>query len=234
MEAVKRVAPARKVRIVMPAYSGDPCEQTARFIRDGALALQRAGIELEDFDPVAGLCYIDLVRNILAKRFLDSDATDLLWVDDDVASDPESMVRICQSTRPFVAGIYPKKTDPLSFPVTPVVSGGGMWSDSEGLVECQMVPTGFLRINRAVFEAIKPRVPTFGNSQHGPLSAFFLCAVRDGEYWGEDVEFCRLWREAGGQIHAFVDMPFVHVDRTSGKEYAGNWGDWLRERKAAA
>lgn len=216
----------------MPAYAGEPCEQTARFIIEGAKALKREGIEVEDFDPLSGMCYIDYARNILAKRFLDSEATDILWVDDDVASDPESMVRICKSTRPFVAGIYPKKTDPLSFPVT--AKNGEVWSDSEGLAECEMVPTGFLRLHRSVFETLKPSRPVYNNTQHGPMSAFFLCSVRDGQYWGEDVEFCRLWREAGGLIHAFVDMPFVHVDRTSGKEYAGNWGPWLLARSQAA
>lgn len=218
-----RVAPARCVRIAVPAYTG-LCQDTHESLIRGAQALKDAGIDLQDLDVLGGHCYVDRARCILVRNFLKSDATDLIFIDADVGFEPDSLVRLCEATRPVVAGIYPKKQEPADWPVTPLHRE--IWSDGEGLIACHMVPTGFLRINRAVFEAIP--VPTFADPD-GEAPAHFKTEVRDGLYWGEDVEFCRLVREAGIPIHAFAEMDFRHV-AGDGRVWRGNWGQWLRSQ----
>jgi hypothetical protein len=210
----------------VPAYTA-PTEDTERSIIAGALALKEAGIEVQDFDAYS-CCYIDYSRNILAARFLRSSATDLVFIDSDVGFEPEALVRLCTSDRPFSAGIYRKKTEPEEYPVAP--KGPQIWADRDGFIECLWMPTGFMRINRAVFEGLD--VPAYADSAGETVKAYFLCSVRNGGYWGEDVEFCRLVREAGGKPCAFSDMDLRHV--AGDKTYYGNWGRYLREQMKEA
>jgi hypothetical protein len=222
----KRIEPARSVRIAVPAYASLTSD-TERSIKEGVAALVGAGIEVQDLDAYS-CCYIDYSRNILAARFMQSPATDLVFIDSDVGFEPEELVRLCVADRPFCAGIYPKKTEPEEYPVAP--EGPEIWADKDGFIKCLWMPTGFMRINRAVFEELK--VPTYADSAGEPVSAYFLCSVRDGGYWGEDVEFCRLVREAGGEAVAFSDMTLRHVSQT--KTYEGNWGRYLTNRMKEA
>lgn len=227
-----RVEPARCVRIAVPTYSGDIFAETQRSLAAGLLALKDAGIEVEEFDVLPGVCYLEHARNVLAARFLQGKATDLIFIDADVGFDGESLLRLCQQTRPLVAGIYPKKLDEPEYPVSVLHPSGEVWMDEDGLVDCWMAPTGFMRINRAVFEGLD--VPKYRHPGLDLIGAYFKCEVRDETYWGEDVEFCRLVREAGGTVHAFVEMDFTHSSPT--KVYRGNWGNHLRsqtEKEAA-
>ncbi|MBS0219144.1 MAG: hypothetical protein JSR91_00230 [Proteobacteria bacterium] len=216
-----RVEPARRVRIAVPTYSGSLFEEMQRSLAAGLLRLKDAGIEVEEVDILAGCCYLDHARNVLAARFLNGTATDLIFLDADVGFEGESLLRLCRRRRPLVAGIYPKKMDEPEYPVG--VIGGEVWADKEGLVDCWMAPTGFMRINRTVFGALE--VPRYRHPGLDLIGAYFRCAVRDDTYWGEDVEFCRLVREAGGHVHAFAEMNFTHSSPT--KVYRGNWGKHL-------
>lgn len=223
-----RVEPAQCVRFALPAYAGLSSD-TKRSILEGAEALVAEGIEIEDADAVGGCCYVDFARNQLVARFLRGRATDLIFIDADVGFDPDALVRLCKATRPLVAGIYPKKVDPPEWPVA--LDASHVWADADGLVECSMVPTGFMRIHRSVFRALK--VPHYvAPGIEGSVGAYFQCVVRQGVYLGEDVEFCRRYREAGGKVHAFVDMDLRHVghDRT----FRGNWGRWLLDQMKEA
>lgn len=215
-----RVAPARSVRIAIPTYSGDLFPEAQRSLMAGLLCLKDVGIEVEEVDILSGCCYLDHARNLLVGRFLRGKATDMIFLDADVGFDGPSLLKLCQQTRPLVAGIYPKKVDPPEYPVG--VLGGEVWADREGLVDCWMAPTGFMRINRAVFDGLT--VPHYKHPD-GQIGAYFKCEVRDGIYWGEDVEFCRLVREAGGHVWAFAEMDFTHSSPT--KVHRGNWGQHL-------
>lgn len=222
-----KVAPARSVRIAVPAYSGDMTAETQSSIYEGVRLISEAGIGIEEFDVLPGVCYLDHARNILVDRFLRGSATDFIFIDADVGFDPESLLALCQAEYPVVAGIYPKKSEK---PDWPVLTYPGELIAHDNLIEVMMVPTGFMRINRAVFEYLD--VPSYANPG-GDVRAFFKTEVRDGFYWGEDVEFCRLLREHEIPIKAFADMDFRHVANT-GQIFAGNWGKWLLSQRDAA
>jgi len=211
-----RVAPASHLRIAVPAYTGQVSVQTASSLDAALPHLLAAGIKV-DTDYLAGWCHLEHTRNLMADRFMRSKATDLLFIDADVAFSPDAVLRAALSTRPVLAGIYPKKGDRPEFPVA--VDSDEIWSDGEGYIECSMVPTGFLRINRKVFEAMILNVETYAGPD-GPLRAYFKTVIRDGQYIGEDVEFCNVWRGIGGKIHAVANVEFGHV---GAKEWRGAW-----------
>lgn len=224
---LREAYPVKSLYIAIPAYTGQVSVQTAHALLGGVPLLQSAGVDVTT-DFLAGCCYLDHVRNLMVERFLKSDATDLLFVDADVGFGPEALLRIAKAPRPVVAGVYPKKTPdgsaqwPLDF------TGDYLASDADGLIEAAHVATGFLRINRAVFETLEANglAPAYAHQDIAKPEArrFFHCDVRGGLYWGEDFQFCEDWRLLGGSIHIIPDLDFEHA---GGKVWRGNWGQWF-------
>lgn len=219
------VAPARCVYLAVPAYTGSVSVQTASSLIAACKALSDAGVDVVT-DFMAGCCYLDHTRNLLSARFLASNATDLVFIDADVGFEPAALMRLALAERPMVAGVYPKKVpdrDSQQWPID--FETDGLVVDGD-LIEAAHVATGFLRINRAVFESMIAGGMALEYANETPrLRRFFRCEVRDGVYWGEDFQFCQDWLALGGKIHIIPDLNFEHVGV---KTWRGNWGDWIR------
>lgn len=214
--------PAKRLYIAVPAYTGDVSVETAQALLGAVAPLQALGISASvAFQQ--GCCYLDHARNILANAFMASDATDVLFVDADVGFDPAAVVQIAQATRPFIAGVYPKKNDDPAWPVQ--FDADELSSDADGLVEAASVATGFLRINRSVFDALP--VPEYEDDSENRYRAYFTCGVRAGRYRGEDADLCHRWKVAGGKIYILPELVFTH---TGPKAWRGSWGEWMRRR----
>lgn len=224
---IETVPPCKKLVIALPSYSGKPMLKTRRALDQAVRRAAKDGVELVACVTISGQCYLDVARNMLVREFRDTAGTDMLFVDDDVAFQEDAVARICAETRPIVAGIYPKKITPVQWPI----DGAGPVGP-DGLAELEMAPTGFMRINRAVFEAMAPHCEAFG-WEGKTLIAFFQTKIEGGRYWGEDVHFCRTWRRLGGKIHALADMHFTHTDK-EGRDFAGNWATWLMQQAREA
>lgn len=219
-----RCEAARRLFIAVPTYTGMFNYDTALSIIHATPLLMHAGIDVM-CQSVEGLCYVDSARNELIQSFLETDATDLLFLDADVGFHPETLVKLAKATRPMIAAIYPKKTDDEEYPVE--FARGTHTMHEEGWIEANVVPTGLLRINRRVFTELAPSVKRYKGKSGREMSAFFFTSIREA-YYGEDVEFCRIWREAGGKIRILPDEELSH---TGNKAWIGNVGKALRAGK---
>ena len=219
-----RCEAARRVFIAIPTYTATVAYDTAFALISAALAMERSGIEAQ-MKGLEGNCYVDQARNELVADFLETNATDLLFWDSDVGCLPSTVMKLVRSTRPVAAAIYPKKTDEEEYPVDFIK--GTHTLDSDGLIEAKMVPTGLLRINRHVFEEMKELTPEYTGRNGRKVHAYFRTDIREA-YYGEDVEFCRRWREAGGKIRVLPDEMLSH---TGPKAWIGNVGNALRAGK---
>lgn len=211
----------RRLFIAMATYSGTAMPETQRSLK---AALELLGSKYDfDFAAIAGMCYLDTCRNMLVAKFLASKADDMVFVDDDVGFPRDALTRLRDFTPEIVSGIYPKKIDPPAWPVdlapNPIVT-------DEGLIQCLVIPTGLMRIRREVFEVLRDKVPEYSVAGSPKMHAYFKTDIRDGKYYGEDVEFCRLWHESGGKLWGVADMPMRHVDK-NGRVFEGNWGPAL-------
>ena len=190
-----------------------------------ALAAAGIGFELAIY---SGNCHVDSSRNRLARDFLRSDCTDLMFIDADVAWPAQQMVEILGYDREIVAGIYPKKHGDDTYPV--LMFDGEIWSDKDGLIEVKGVPTGFLRIRRQVLQRLADEAVHYNarnEAQDGAMALIFERQVIDGTLWGGDYVFCRKARAAGFKIYIAPEMRFEH----SGEEsWTGCVGAWLRQR----
>jgi len=115
-------------------------------------------------------------RNRLVAHFLESDCTDLLFVDSDIAFHPEDALSLLAYDQPIVGGIYSRKQvdwDRISraakagvppdrlhyFGTVPVLN----WMNPgeiklDELHEVKHIGTGFLRIRREVFESMMSKI----------------------------------------------------------------------------
>lgn len=222
MSVPDRCEPVSHLFIAIPSYTGRPTIDMTVALGAACAALTCMKVEV----TMQGLpyCpYLDHARNMLATKFMQSRASDLFFWDDDVSPALEAIGRIVAATRPYVGGIYPKKIDPPSWPVA--FEQDELYSDADGLVEAAMLPTGFLRLNRLVFETMPHEI--YRDDSGNEWMGYFHDGLRLGVYRGEDAGFSQEWRRIGGKCYMIPDLTFGH---TGPKTWRGNWGEWMRSR----
>ncbi len=220
--SLDRCNPASDLFVAVPAYNGSVASETALSLIETVSALRSSGIKVS-IALLPGNCYIEAARNHLVRCFLETTHTDMLFVDADVGFKPETVLRLCLATRPLTAAVYPKKTDNRAWPIE--FLPGERWADSEGLMEVVMAPTGLMRINRKVFNAMNVRSYIDGSGDK--TRAYFRNSIRD-QFYGEDVGFCQRWRKLGGGVYILPDAALTHHGN---KAWAGSLGE---EMKAGA
>jgi hypothetical protein len=88
------------------------------------------------------------------------------------------------------------------------------------LTKVRHLATGFLMIQRVVFEKMMKAFPSSKyvddvNFLHGDENnyayALFDCGVEDGHYFSEDWLFCKRWSKMGGDIWLDVSINLMHT-----------------------
>ena len=241
--------------IATPSHSG---ELTTAYVRS-LLALSNSawqcGFAMQT-RFLDGDSLITRARNRLVAEFMaDPRWTHLFWIDADIGFEPEAALRLLRAGRPVVAGVYPHKADgwpdgglpqPLPagarrmdvdaafavYPVHPMSDPRAI--DQDGFLEVRDAPTGFMLIERVVFERIAHANPELayvpdasaGDNRHLPHYRFFDVMVEHGQrYLSEDFAFCRRWQALGGQVFVDVHSNLEHVGRHT---YRGRFASALR------
>ena len=97
--------------------------------------------------------YIDHGRNNCVKEFLETDCTDILFIDADLSFEDTAILKILKHEQDLVAGAYRVKHPNEVYPV--VIDwgkNGNCLNEKTGLVSVISAPTGFMKIKRKVFE----------------------------------------------------------------------------------
>ena len=223
----------QKVHLLTPSYDGSLHVAMVKSLIEEVFIIKAAGIQVL-WDVYPGCCYLPIARNMLVKQFMESDGTDMVFLDGDVNWMPGSVLKLLQWDRDIVAGIYPYKGEPEAYPVVHVLDADRrpVVDPVTGLIEANAVPTGFMRIRRNVFEAMKEKYPelqvTDNRDPEKPVTYHcYFDTKQVGETWyGEDIYFCKLWRKIGGRIWVQPDLTFWHHGP---KAWKGNWHDYLRK-----
>lgn len=178
--------------------------------------------------------FIARARNWLVTDFLKNhpNASDLFFIDDDLGWDPYAALRILESPKDVVAGLYPEKCDGDHFPgeLNFGEPGDGRFTVEDGLFLANYVPGGFLRIKRHVLELMAARSAVYKIATpqgfREEYDIFQTGACEDGQWWGEDYQFCQRWRAMDGKIWIDPDATFHHSGR---KRWTGSVADQLRK-----
>ena len=200
----------KSVFFATPAYGGT-------IFCDYALSLIRTLTTLEGNHTihfVKGDSLITRARNNCVAKFLASEATHLLFIDADIAFEPEHVAMLLQAEKEIVCGLYPKKQAALEWVCNALDSGEVI---EEGtLREVKYAGTGFMCISRSAIEkviAANPALAYRADPDEGghDCADIFGDPVINGRKLSEDWFFCHLWRELGGQIWVDRRVHLKHV-----------------------
>jgi hypothetical protein len=199
-----------------------------------------------DLDVVllGGDSLITRSRSVLVSRFLDNPlATHLMFVDADIAFEPDQFLRLLRLEKDFAAGAYPlKQIDWRSLPRRAIkgeslaaaglsyvgqVCAGDELRYENGFATAIYAGGGFQLIRRPVFERLIAAHPelkfkavhTLTNAKptEDHLYALFECAIepKSGVYLSEDYAFCARWRALGGEIWLDLESRLTHTGTSS-------------------
>lgn len=217
-------ASGQKVMLATPAYDKLGAAYTEALFHS-SVALSRAGIAAE-LCILSGDCHVDDARNFLVRNFLESDCTDLVFLDADNAWPEQNLIELLGYNRDVVAGLYPLKSRNESYPVRFLA---GRTTEADGLLEVESVPTGFLRIRRNVLEVLAAQAPKYNrpDDPRGPVPLIFERTLVDRTRWGGDYTFCRKWRATGGRIYIAPEMVLDHYGEML---FSGSAAGWMRRQ----
>lgn len=219
----------RRVFIALPAYDFRVSLRLAISLAGFSRLCEQHGVEVY-VGSVCGCSVVSRARNILAKDFLESDCTELVFIDSDINFEPESLFRLMafgneDPKRGIVAGV-PRTRDEREVYIATLDydSDHHLTMDQMGLVKAQRVATAFMWVRREVFETLVKNHPERSYTDprvDGVLNAVFDFKLTEEGYMGEDFLFCDRTREIGYEV--WID-PTITLGHMGVQEYVGNFG----------
>jgi hypothetical protein len=113
--------------------------------------------------------------------------------------------------------------------------------DTDGFMEVEEAPAGFMCIRRSVLETMIALLPQLAyvpdappdSPLHGRCYRFFDVMVEreTGRYLAEDYAFCRRWRDLGGRIYVDMQSKLAHH---GSHVYRGDFGAAFAQDPAKA
>lgn len=131
---------------------------------------------------------LHLMRERLLKRALELKCTHLLFVDSDMAFQPDAVLRLLKRKKPVIGAAYNRRKLPLE---TTLDNPRDL---TKKLTTCDSVATGFMLIDLAILKDLAK--PWFFWGENGE---------------GEDFWFCRQAREAGYKVWADLELSVKHI-----------------------
>lgn len=198
--------------------------------------LTRAGFDVS-IEVMMGDSLVPRARNNLAQRFLASGKDMLMFLDADIVFGDFDIIKLIVAGKDLVAATYPRKRlnlDAYKQAILKLKDNPEDWlgsyifkaesgeSDDVGLLEVSHVPTGFMLIQRIVFERLQQFVPSYVDIVDGQrIEAwdYFSIGPVNGVYMSEDYSFCHAWKQAGGQIYL---APFIRLKHIGSFAFDGN------------
>lgn len=211
------IQPKTGLMIATPSHDGNCAIGYALGLADMAIFFSQQNIYFE-MARVVGSSLIPHARNSLVDMFLKSRCQRLLFIDSDQGFDRQAILHLFQSNKRIIAGITPHKRFPINFNFEPLPQDAHFFkdlsnksseeflayarakADPKGEIEVNRAGTGFLMIDRSVFEFMKDHVEQyepFDNKNdlfHKEYFKFGIDKVegKSKRYLGEDWFFTQL------------------------------------------
>ena len=165
--------------------------------------------------------YVGYGRNILSALFMESGFDYQLFVDADVEFDPKDVGRMILAEKDMACVPYRKKThdNTIKFSVA-FENFNNISIDKFGMTEIIGGPAGLTLVKRNVYESLMQKHPDLkinsadGISKEAKKYMYNFWEntfdSKQGNWFGEDVSFCNLARNAGHKFYAVVDGVTTH------------------------
>ncbi len=181
---------------------------------------------------VRGDCFVGKARNNLVMQYLQRKAENLFFIDEDQGWNAEAFLRMVLDPHEIVAGAVPKKMDTVTYNNVDLITDDlKNCTVDAGLLKVRTVGTGFMRIKKSALDkylAAYPETYIPGDGSQPFHHKVFTPggAILDGQFWGEDLVFCKNWTKLGGDLWIDPNVDFKHVGRHVWK---GNFLKYLQE-----
>ena len=214
--------------IALPAYDFKVSLKLAISLARFAQSAGEHGVSIH-IGSVCGCSVVSRARNLLVADMLETEATDLLFIDADINFDPEDIYRLMAwSSDPkkgIVAGVpRTRSTDKVYIANMDYDENNALSMNSMGLVRARRVATAFMMVRRDVFTTLIDAHPewTYNDARSDrDVSCVFDFLMTPEGYIGEDFLFCDRAREAGYEV--WVD-PTIKLGHMGVQEYDGDYG----------
>jgi hypothetical protein len=239
-----------RILIGTPAYGGQITTAWFHSMRALQTACNQQGIEIMVI-TMDRESLISRGRNTIVAEFLGRpEFTHLLFIDADIGFQPKTVFRMLAYNKPVVGAAYPKKgidwekvrtkaatvktgdelrDQAADFAINVFdedlqnTKGTGRHPINNGFARVSKVATGFMLIQRPVFDALKEKfperqykndIPGYDNKfTKGNFYAFFDAIIhpKSKRYLSEDYGFCYLWTNGcGGEVYCDVSSRMTH------------------------
>jgi hypothetical protein len=210
----------RKLMIALPLYDGRLNVQAAFNIINLCALAGKYNFSI-DLAHISFCSILPKARNVMVRRFMESDCTDLLFLDSDVTFTCDDIVRLLavSTNRDVVGGVYPRKKADKNLIATVIFDrNANPIYDENGLIEAECIPTGFMMIRRHVLEKLIANHPEWDyydeegqeDEKRVKHNAVFDFSIQDGLYFGEDYTFCKRVRAEGMRVHIDPALEIGH------------------------
>lgn len=217
----------RRLFIAIPAYDFKVSLKLAISLARFSQEALKYGIEIQ-IGSICGCSVVSRARNLLVKDFLESNCTDLLFIDADINFDADDVFRLLawagDPKKGIVAGVPRTRKTNKVYIATLDQDEEGITMNGMGLVRAIRVATAFMMVRREVFENLIEKNPTwsyYDDNSGRHLHAVFDFKVTPEGYIGEDFLFCDRARELGYEV--WID-PTIKLGHMGVQEYEGDFG----------
>jgi hypothetical protein len=220
----------RKIMLGLPTYDFKVSAKLAISLASFCVQAQQHGVDIQICN-ISGCSVVSRVRNLISYDFLQSDCTDLMFIDSDINFNAEDIFRLMawnsDPKKGIVAGIpVARKKGKVYISTLDTDDNEHIFMDKMGLVRAKRVATAFMIIRREVFEKLRDAHPEWVYHDEKKVGdemiAFFDFALKDGNYIGEDFLFCDRARELGYEV--WID-PTIKLGHMGVEEFAGAFGE---------
>lgn len=213
----------RKVLIATPAYDGRLDVWYTNALVNTIRVAQANGIFVH---PVF-LSYDALIqraRNDLFGLAVEGEYDDMIFIDSDMEWAPEWVMELLSREEDVVGGTARKKTDDAEIYVAKTKD---LTVHPNGLIKCEGLGTGFVKLSREAFTALWEISPEYQNEGK---TRRMICDVQvvDGQLYSEDTVLFKKLADLGFDIWLDPKMTCAHIGT---KKFYGNLQAFLDRLK---
>lgn len=235
-----------KICIATPMYGGNAKSNYSSSLLQLLSALTAAGHQAFQ-TVITNESLITRARNTLVKEFLKTDADAILFIDADHGFFAEDIIKMIESGKDLIGGIYPMKA--LNWPNIrkAALAGKENLEEYSGFFAINFleeeqtfqyyepfkvrdIGTGMMFVTRKVFEELEPVCKKYknnsisnGNIEEVTVVEYFTTMITEEPesiLLSEDYAFCHMWRELGNDVYA---APWVRMTHSGDYNFAGNF-----------
>ncbi len=215
-----------QVMVATPSHDGKVRVEYAYAMGESIRLCARAGVSL---CPVyfPGESILPWARNELLAIAVASGVDQVIWIDADMAWEPDSIIRLLGHEVDVVGYPCVKRTDDEAYNVK--ARPDQLVANDRGLMQVLSVGTGFLRMSRSAVKALWDNSRPY-NTPNGERRNVFEIGIMQGEPISEDVMTCGKLAALGFPVH--ID-PSVTCSHVGSKTFTGSFSGFVDRLKAA-